>query len=82
MALWLICLTKEFLKSLENLLNNFKKTLKKYVITKELSVALCRNAMTINGMVRHDIPSWVKVIPMASLEIYIKVQKGYVYLTN
>ena len=63
-------------------IQDWEEPLKRFVKNKELTVSLCRNAMTINGMVRHDIPSWVRITPMASLEIYTRVKEGYVYMTN
>ena len=63
-----------------------KNVVKKYLDSlkndKHVKIVLCRNAMTIFGMVRHDIPKWVGVVPMASLEIYEKEKHGYVYLSN
>ncbi|MGL3709581.1 hypothetical protein ACSYAY_01775 [Leptospirillum ferriphilum] len=69
-------------KASEGFLKIWKAPLKKYVDNKELSVFLCRNAMTINGMVRHDIPNWVRITPMASLETFRRIKEGYVYMTN
>ena len=50
--------------------------------SKHVKIVLCRMAMTGAGMVRHDIPDWIGITPMASLEIVRLVKNGYVYLTN
>ena len=63
------------------------KMFKTYVNTlktdKNVRIVLCRNAMTIMGMVRSSIPSWIGIVPMASLEIFRQVHgHGYTYMTN
>jgi intracellular sulfur oxidation DsrE/DsrF family protein len=43
---------------------------------------VCYNALLVNGLIRHVIPSFIKPVPMGLLEIYRLRKKGYMYFTD